>query len=270
MPKSRANGVDIHYEVAGEGPALVLIHAIPFDHTLWMYQAAHFSTWFRVVSVDLRGWGRSAKVTAPFTMEDMCGDILGVMNDLDIGKAVVMGCSIGSKMALMLGAHWPDRFSAVVQVGGNSGPQDMQRRIDGYGDEPLSPYRREHMRFGLHPDFANSPLGTYVTDMFAERDDWHDPAAIGRVFEALSAGDVRGHLADYPLPTLVINGEFDSALAAGTATAAAIPHARHEILKGAGHCCMIADPVAFDATVIDFLRHNGLMPDLAEGTGRQH
>ena len=49
MPYSRANGVDIWYEVTGDGPAMVLIHANPFDHDLWMYQAAHFSTWFKVV-----------------------------------------------------------------------------------------------------------------------------------------------------------------------------------------------------------------------------
>ena len=61
MPFSRANGIDIWYEVAGEGPALVLIHANPFDHDLWMYQTAHFSTWFKVVSIDIRGYGRSAK-----------------------------------------------------------------------------------------------------------------------------------------------------------------------------------------------------------------
>ncbi len=56
MPVSRANGVDIYYEVAGRGPAMVLIHAIPFDHSLWLYQQARFSTFFRVISVDLRGF----------------------------------------------------------------------------------------------------------------------------------------------------------------------------------------------------------------------
>ena len=49
MPYSRANGADIWFETKGDGPALVLIHANPFDHDLWLYQAAHFSTWFKVV-----------------------------------------------------------------------------------------------------------------------------------------------------------------------------------------------------------------------------
>lgn len=262
MPKSHANGIAVHFEVTGAGPPLVLIHAIPFDNTLWLYQAAHFSTWFTVVSVDLRGWGRSEKVTTPFTLEDICRDVLGIMDDLGLGPAVVMGCSIGSKTALMLGALFPDRFRAVIQVGGNSGPQDMSRRITGYREEEFSPYRRAHMDYGVTDGFAASVLGKYLFAGFAERDRRHHPAAIIRTFEALAAADLRPHLAAYPLPTLIINGEFDGARPRGAETASLIPHARHEVLPGAGHACMIEDPAGFDALVLDFLREEGLMPDI--------
>ena len=78
MPVSRTNGVDIWYEVKGDGPAMVLVHANPFDHDLWMYQSAHFSTWFKVIGVDIRGYGRSAKVTTPYSLKDMCDDVVGV------------------------------------------------------------------------------------------------------------------------------------------------------------------------------------------------
>ncbi len=262
MPKSHANGVDIHYEITGAGPPFVLIHAIPFDNTLWLYQAAHLSTWFTVISVDLRGWGRTEKVTTPFTLEDICGDVLGVMDDLGADPAIVMGCSIGSKTALMLGALWPERFRAVIQVGGNSGPQDMGRRIKGYGEEEFSAYRRDHMNFGVTDAFAASLLGAYFFQNFSERNPRHNPAAIIRTFEALSAGDVRDHLAAYPLPTLIINGEYDGARPRGEQTASLIPHARHEVLLGAGHACMIEDPAGFDALVLDFLKEQGLLPEI--------
>lgn len=262
MPKSHANGIAVHYEVAGAGPPLVLIHAIPFDNTLWLYQAAHFSTWFTTVSVDLRGWGRTDKVTTPFTLEDICRDVLGVMDDLGQDRAIVMGCSIGSKTALMLGALFPERFSAVIQVGGNSGPQDMSRRTTGYGQEEFSPYRRAHMDYGVTDGFAASPMGKYLFANLAERDPRHDPMAIIRTFEALGAGDVRDHLAAYPVPTMIINGEFDGARPRGEETASLIPHARHEVLLGAGHACMIEDPAGFDALVLDFLRQEGLMPEV--------
>ncbi len=262
MAKSRVSGVEIHYEVAGEGPPLVLLHAIPFDHTLWLYQMAHFSTWFRVMALDLRGFGRSAKVTSPFTFEDMAADVLGVMNEEKAEKAIVMGCSIGSKLALLLGGLWPERCAAVIQVGGNSGPQDFQRRIDGYGTEPFSPYRRDHLRFGNRAGFADTALGSYLHRMFSERDPWHDPAAVVRTFEALAAGDARPFLPGYKPPTLIINGEFDNARPRGEATARLIPGSRHRVLAGTGHACMLEDPAGFDALVIDFLKEIGLMPDL--------
>lgn len=263
MPVSRANGVDIWYEVAGDGPAMVLIHAIPFDHTLWLYQAAHFSTWFTVVSVDLRAWGRSAKVTTPYTLADMGGDVLGVMDDLGVETAIVMGCSVGSKTALKLGAEWPERCSAVIMVGGGSGPHGMTRRIDGYGAEPFSPYRRAHMDFGVSDAYAETQIAKYLFRCFAERDPWHDPAAVQALFRAFSMEDLRGTLAAYRPPALIVNGEFDNARPRGEETAALIPHARHAVLRGTGHACMIEDPAGFDDIVLAFLREHGLVPDIA-------
>src|SRR5678816_3161151 len=107
MPYSRANGTDIWFEVKGDGPALVLIHANPFDHDLWLYQSAHLSTWFKIVAVDIRGYGRSAKMAAPFSLKDMCDDVVGVMDDLNIARAIVMGCSAGSGIAIGLGLDHP-------------------------------------------------------------------------------------------------------------------------------------------------------------------
>lgn len=264
MPESHANGVAIHYEVAGAGPAMVLIHAIPFDHTLWLYQAAHFSTWFTVVSIDLRAWGRSAKVTEPYTLDDMGRDILGVMDDLAIDKAVVMGCSVGSKTALKIGAAWPERCDAVILVGGGSGAHDMTRRIDGYGTEPFSPYRRAHMDYGVSDAFAETPMAKYLFRCFAERDPWHDPAAVQALFRAFSMEDLQGALASYVPPTLIINGEFDSARQRGAETASKIAHARHEVLPATGHACMIEDPAGFDALVTDFLKAEGLIPEITD------
>src|SRR5882672_10765845 len=102
MPYSSANGVKIWYEVKGDGPVLVLIHANPFDHDLWLYQTAHFSTWFKVIGIDLRGYGRSAKMTTTFTLKDMCNDVIGVMAGLGVKRAVLAGCSVGSGIAILL------------------------------------------------------------------------------------------------------------------------------------------------------------------------
>ncbi len=270
MPRSRTNEVEIYYEVTGEGPPLVLIHAIPFDHDFWMYQTAHFSTWFKVIAVDIRGWGRSEKVTSAFTLKDMCDDVWGVCRDQGVdqqgaGPAVVMGCSIGSKMALMLGLDHPETFKAVVLVGGNSGPQDMEHRAQGYLTEELAPYRAAHLRHGEQDAFNASRLGRHILQTFSERGDWLKAEAIAQVFRALSAADVRDRLGAFRTPTLIINGEFDSARPGGTLTQGLIDGAVQKILPAMGHACNLEDPAGFDQVVIDFLTENGLLPPLGPG-----
>ena len=160
MPISRANGLDILYEKAGSGPALVLIHAMPFDHHLWLYQVERFSAHFTTIAMDLRGWGASAKPRTPFTLADMGRDVMGILADEGIaGGAVVMGCSVGSKIALMLACDHPDFFDAAILIGGNSG---LQPQFDAQ-DRGLSRRARRRHAAGLssrafalrgHPDMG--------------------------------------------------------------------------------------------------------------------
>jgi 3-oxoadipate enol-lactonase len=262
MPVSRANDVDIWYEVTGAGPAMVFIHANPFDHDLWMYQAAHFSTWFRIIGVDIRGYGRSAKVTTPFSLEDMCNDVLGVMDDAGVASAICMGCSVGSGIALLLGLDNPDRFEALVLVGGNSGASSRYlQRIDGYRGD-LADYHIKHMRELVSPQFAETRLGEHLLSQFVEREPRLKGEAIAQVFMAGNHTDTTERLPTMQVPTLVINGELDNSLPAGQRTASLVPGAVHKVLPGAGHACCIEDPAGFDALVIEFLRARRLMPNL--------
>ena len=61
MPFASNKGVRIHYEIHGDGPPMVLVHANPFDHRLFTYQIASFAPYFRLVALDIRGYGRSDK-----------------------------------------------------------------------------------------------------------------------------------------------------------------------------------------------------------------
>jgi len=70
-------------------------------------QTAHFSTWFKVVGIDIRGYGRFQKVTAAFSLKDMCDDVIGVMQDAGIARAICGGCSVGSGIAILLGLDIP-------------------------------------------------------------------------------------------------------------------------------------------------------------------
>jgi pimeloyl-ACP methyl ester carboxylesterase len=266
MAISRANGLDIYYETAGAGPALVLVHALPFDHNLWLYQVERFSARFRIVTMDLRGWGRSAKPRASFLLGDMASDVLGVLADAGIAAdAIVLGCSIGSKLALMLACAHPEIFRAAILVGGNSGPQpQFDHRIAAYRAHhaagTLEDYHLGHLRYGVTPAWADSSVGRYLLEGFVERGHALDPECIAQVFHALTVSDLTPQLSAYKSPTLIVNGEHDNALPGGTRTAALIAQAEHRILPGTGHCCFLEDPGGFEVLVREFLQRNDLWP----------
>jgi pimeloyl-ACP methyl ester carboxylesterase len=267
MPVSQANGLDIYYEKVGSGPPLVLIHALPFDHNLWLYQVERLSAHFTTLAMDLRGWGRSAKPRTPFSLGDVGDDILGVMQDEGVSAgAVVLGCSIGSKLALMLACDRPDLFSAAVLVGGNSGPQaQFDHRIAAYREHQangtLKAYHLGHLRHGVTLAWADTPTARYLLDGFVERGAALDAESIAQVFGALTVSDLTDRLPAYKTPTLIVNGEFDNALKGGTRTASLISQAEHKIIPGAGHCCFLEDPASFDVLLRDFLQRNRLWPN---------
>ena len=78
MPYVKRNDANLYYEKSGQGPALVLLHALPFDHTLYLYQIAHFSSCFTVLALDFRGFGRSTSPDAPYGLGDLCDDVLAI------------------------------------------------------------------------------------------------------------------------------------------------------------------------------------------------
>jgi 3-oxoadipate enol-lactonase len=258
---SIANGPKIYYEVSGEGFPFVMVHANPFDHNLWMYQIAHFSTYFKVIAVDIRGYGRSDKPETPFSLKDMADDVLGVCRDENVTEAILAGVSVGSGIAILLGLDHPDMFKAIILVGGSSGPGgSIDERIHGYTQIGVEKYHIQHLRDLVAPEFADSRLGEYLIGTFVERDPWLSGKSIAQIFRARGGLDMTPRLATMTVPTLVINGEYDNSLAGGKKTASLIPGAVHRILPRTGHACNIEDPAGFDAIVIDFLRRQDLMP----------
>jgi pimeloyl-ACP methyl ester carboxylesterase len=262
MPFSTANGARIYYEVSGDGPAFVFIHANPFDHRLWLYQVAHFSSWFRCVALDIRGYGRSEQVETPFTLADMKNDVLGICRTEGIESAIFCGCSVGSGIALMIGLDHPDIAKAVILVGGNSrGSPGVRKRADDFSKSAdTAALIRDFLPEVVAPTFPATPHGQWILSLFTDRAHTLSATAIAQIHRARGACDMSGRLKDLRVPTLVINGAHDNSLASGRETAAAVKGARHVVLEGAGHACCIEDPQAFDQAVIDFLRPNGLWP----------
>lgn len=259
MPWSRSNGVRIYYEVAGEGPPLVLLHANPFDHTMWLYQIAHFSQRYTVAAIDLRGYGRSEKPDTAFTFADMANDVLGVIRDRGYAGVGLVGVSIGATLALSLALDHPDVVRALVLAGGEAGnPPIFASLAQDYAGKPLAEQRRDHIRMIADVGFARSALGRYLLDAALETTPQLSGKAIAQIFRARSAVDLRGRLGAVAMPTLVVNGASDVSFDSGRYTASRIPGAMHGIVADAGHLCCLENPAAFDALVLDFLGRQGL------------
>lgn len=246
--------IRLYYETYGEGPPLVLIHANPFDRRLWMYQISSFSQRFRVVAVDIRGYGRSDKPETPFTLRDMADDVLEVCRQEEISRAIFAGASVGSGMAMLIGLDQPEMVDALILVGGSSRPgADVLGRVAGYTSTDMPAYHMAHMRELFAPGFFDTTAGAWVQSLFGATSKDLSGRCIAEIFRARGSCDMSGRLADMKPPTLVINGEHDGSMKGGLTTASLIPGAEHFIVRGTGHACCIEDPKTFDARMMQFI-----------------
>jgi pimeloyl-ACP methyl ester carboxylesterase len=114
------------------------------------------------------------------------------------------------------------------------------------------------MRSYVGPGFADSRTGAWLLNQFIDAVEHQSAATIGQVFRARGNWDMTDRLVSLSVPTLVVNGEFDLSLERGLRTVAMVPGAKHALLPGTGHACVIEDPEGFDAAVVPFLRDLGL------------
>ena len=91
MPFCETRGVRIHYEVQGQGEPMVLIHANPFDRRLWMFQAARYSAFYKVINIDLRSYGHSQTVLTRYSLPELKEDVLAVLAQEGVTSAISWG-----------------------------------------------------------------------------------------------------------------------------------------------------------------------------------
>jgi pimeloyl-ACP methyl ester carboxylesterase len=116
MPKLIANGLSFHYQQAGKGPDVVLIHGITGDLSIWFLSRAMgvLSQSFRVTAYDLRGHGYSQVTPDGYTSADQAADTLAIMDALDIDRAMLVGHSFGAVIAMHTAVLEPERVDALV------------------------------------------------------------------------------------------------------------------------------------------------------------
>lgn len=115
MVKVGENEIFVH-DTGGDKPALLLLHGIMLDHSVWKAQVEAFSADYRVVSLDMRGHGRSTTTRPDISFEDHVDDILALIDSLGLRDVTLVGWSMGGSIALLLAANHAEKFTRLVLV----------------------------------------------------------------------------------------------------------------------------------------------------------
>jgi len=255
MPTLDRDGVNIHYDVAGDGPALILTHGYSSTGEMWAGQIAPLARHFTVITWDMRGHGRSDYPQDPAAYSEAAtvADMAALLDAVGASDAVVGGLSLGGYMSLAFHATHPERTRALLIVDTGPGYKNDQaregwnanaiRRAERFEAEGLPDVAAAsaEVRLARHRDATG--LARAARGMLTQRD--------SRVIESLP------HI---KVPSVVIVGANDTPfLAASDYMAAKIPGAKKVVIPDAGHAANIDQPAAFNQALLEFLQGARLM-----------
>lgn len=255
------NGAQLYYEEAGDGHALVLIHAGICDSRMWDDQWDEFAERYRVVRFDLRGCGRSAQPPEEFSLRD---DLLELLRLLGIERAYLLGVSMGGGLAVDFTLEHPGIVGALVLVAaGVSGRRPSAQLIEQWkgvdaafqsGGIPLA--NEQELRMWVdgperEPDEVDPIVRGRVGEMNANNFAMQSDAARARPLEPPALD----RLHEIRVPTLVIAGDLDQpdVLDSCQLLAENIAGARQVVMPGTAHVPSMERPEEFNGLVLNFL-----------------
>lgn len=254
---------ELHVEGCGpvDAQPMVFLHPNPADGSFWHYQVAHFSTWFRCVTIDLPGYGRSPGVASGTTLAEIaeaCWQAVPQVAQAE--RAVIVGCSVGSWVAEHMYHRRPEATDAVVLSGTGwySEKHFVARRVAEFRSRGAA-FRREYALDLLAEDFRSSPIATWFADMLDERSAHIDIDGVIAMFEALEEPDPPWLHRDLYAPVLILSGTEDVAHTEALELRDRLPDVEMTAIEGAGHACNIERPDVFDREILHFLRERCLL-----------
>lgn len=114
---AKINGIDMYYEVYGEGEPLLLLHGWTQSSSFWSEYIPTYAQHFKVYAIDLRGHGRTSPLTTDFSIKESAKDILELLDQLKIKKVNAIGLSFGGLTLLELASSNPNRIKAIILIG---------------------------------------------------------------------------------------------------------------------------------------------------------
>lgn len=268
----RIRRVQLHVEdTGGTGRPVVLVHGWPLSGESWAAQIpALHDAGFRVIAYDRRGFGRSEKPTHGYDYDTLADDLAGLIVDLDLRDAVLVGFSMGGgEVARYVSLHGQDRLGGVVFAAAVT-PCLMQSADNPQG--PLTIEKAEEKAASLKADrhayFDAFTRNFFSVDGELQVEESQRQAAIGlclqsnqvaalACMDAFSTADFRDDLKRISVPTLVLHGDSDAVVpfeGSGALTHATVEHSELHVLKHAPHGCNTSHAEAFNTALLGFLR----------------
>ena len=246
MPVIHTNGIDMYYEERGAGEPLLLIMGITAPGAVWEKHSAYWEKDFRCIIVDNRGVGSSDKPAGPYTTAQMADDYAGLLEALQIQKARVVGCSMGSTIAQQLAIRHPGKVASLVLMCTWARCDSAAKGIFQHMMNCKARLRPEE--FSLFIQLLIYSKSSWDDDgMLAELEEGRKQAAVGPQPQPLHAlegqaaacitHDVLEDLDKIQVPALVIGGQEDrfTPMWMAEEVARAIPGAELHLFEKGGH-----------------------------------
>ena len=249
MPKIDRNGVKIHYEVYGDGPALILTHGYSSTSAMWEGQIEALSKHHKLVLWDMRGHGKSDYPADPNAYSEALtiGDIAALLDQIGTRRAIVGGLSLGGYMSLAFYRTHPERVAALLII--DTGPGFKKDEARTAWNKRAHETAERFERDGLSVLKSLSRERSSVTHR-----DARGLALAARGMLPQRDASVMEVLPEIAVPSLIVVGADDTPfLAASDYMAAKIPGAKKVVIPSAGHAVNIDQPQAFIDAVLPFL-----------------
>ena len=257
MTKLHVADIDLNYEMTGQGQPLLFIHGLGSSVRDWELQLPVFAPRYQVVTFDLRGHGQSSKPPGPYTIRLFAADTAGLIKEVGLAPAHVVGISLGGMVALQLAVSSPDLVRSLTVV--NAGPEFIVRTMK----ERLMVLQRQlivrllgmrKMSEVLSQRLFPKPEHEEVRRLFVERWAENDPRAYRAAMQALVGWSVADQLGAIQCPTLVIAADQDyTPVAAKEAYVARMPRAELVVIRDSRHATPVEQPDQFNAALLAFL-----------------
>lgn len=249
MPTLDRDGVKIHYEVHGSGPAILLSHGYSATSQMWQGQIEPLSKSHTLITWDMRGHGQSDYPAdqSAYSEEATIGDMSAILDKVGAKTAVVGGLSLGGYMSLAFNATHPERVRALLII--DTGPgyrkddaravwnERAEKTAQSFERNGLERLKSQSKEMAMSTHRSSDGLIKAARGMLAQRD--------ARVMESLP---------NIKAPSLVIVGGEDTPfIGPSEYMAGKIPGAQLIIIPHAGHSANIDQPHAFNAAVMSFV-----------------